>query len=59
MTAVARPPKKWTATWVLGALGIVVVAALAADAAGVPPVAVMTAICRRTSSAASSGSRSV
>jgi len=26
MTAVARPPKKWTATWVLGALGIVVVA---------------------------------
>jgi len=39
-------------------MGIVMVAALAAKAEGVPPVAAMTATCRRTNSAASAGSRS-
>jgi hypothetical protein len=38
-------------------IGIVVVAALAASAEAVPPVAAITAILRRTSSAASTGSR--
>src|SRR5262249_10875831 len=40
------------------AMGIVVVAALAAKAEGVPPVTAMTATCRRTNWAASAGSRS-
>jgi len=39
-------------------MGIVVVAALAAKAERGPPVAAMTATCRRTNSAASAGSRS-
>ena len=39
-------------------MGIVVVAALAAKAEGVPPVTAMTATCRRTNSAAIAGSRS-
>ena len=39
-------------------MGIVVVAALAATAEGVP-MAAITATCRRTNSAASAGSRSV
>ena len=38
-------------------MGIVVVAALAAKAEGVPPVTAMTATCRRTNWAASAGSR--
>ena len=40
-------------------MGIVVVAALAANAAGVPPIVAITATCRRTRSAASAGSRSI
>ena len=40
-------------------MGIVVVAALAADAARMPPIATITATWRRTSSAASAGSRSI
>jgi len=39
-------------------VGIVVVAALAANAEEMPPVAAITATCRRTNSAASAGSRS-
>ena len=42
----------------LNTMGIVAVAALAANATGLPPVAAMTATCRRTNSAASAGSRS-
>ena len=40
-------------------MGIVVVAALAANAAAVLPVVAITATCRRTNSAASAGSRSI
>ena len=40
-------------------MGIVVVAALAANGAVGPPPVVITATCRRTSSVASSGSRSI
>src|SRR5262249_10111524 len=39
--------------------GIVVVAALAANAGGTPPIAAITATCRRTNSVASAGSRSI
>ena len=39
-------------------IGIVVVAALAASAEGMPPVVTITATWRRTRSAASAGSRS-
>jgi hypothetical protein len=39
-------------------MGIVVVAALAANTAEIPPIAAITATRRRTSSVASTGSRS-